>query len=196
MKVIAKNVRHLSKLTSLDFQIQSFYFLEGGFLASLAKSFRSLPSLEHFGFKAEKCFSWGEDGFIYLIESLDALNPKCIRSLCFDFTRLEFIDAGSEKFRRAEEVWTYLDGNRVDAGVFLQGMNLLTELPNLEELSFSGDESLETDVSEAFGKFIGFIPSLKRFSTKQLGLDEWAFGEITMDLEKLNILEELKLHLR
>ncbi len=35
--------------------------------------------------------------------------------------------------------------NRVDAGVFLQGMNLLTELPNLEELSFSGDESLETD---------------------------------------------------
>jgi len=220
-KVIAKNVRHLTKLKSLDFGIYNFYNITGTFLAPLKRSLMLLPSLKHFKITTELCDSFDESGLNYIIHSMDGLNPNNIQSLYFDISKIredlsDFLPKLMQKlesFPQLRKLGLNLIEDPIKLAAFQESMSVIPKLKNLEEINFSAiefasrgggffgaprrklDEDGKGKYHQALMQYIGANPNIKNIQIRLSDLQKTGFEILNKSLGDLNALQSLKLNL-
>jgi len=203
VKFITKNVRHLTKLTSLDFQIYNFYNVTGTFLAPLKQSLRLLPSLKHFKIMTELCDMFGERGFNYILNGLNGLNAQNIQSLYFDLSRVrkdlsDFLPRlmhKMEDFPELRKFGLHLVEDPIGLAAFQESMSVIPKLKKLEEISFSATDPISHGEHQALMQSLGMNSNIKDIYFKISDLQKTGFEMLNKSLANLNTLERLKLNL-
>jgi len=198
MKFVTKNVRHLTKLNSLDFQIFNLFNVTGTCLAPLKKSLEMLPSLRHLKIKTALCSDFTESGFNEILNGLNGLNHQKIESLCFDLSRMgknlgSFLSKlmhKMEDFPQLRKLGLYLIDNRLPPKSFQESINVIPKLKNLEEVRFSAADSNHQPLMQSLGE----SPNIKSVQIRLSNLQKTGFEMLNKSLANLNALERLKLN--
>jgi len=221
VKCITKNLRHLTKLKSLDFGIYNFYNITGTFLVPLKSSLTLLTSLKHFKITTELCDSFDENGLDYIIHGINGLNPQNIQSLSFDVSRVredlsEFLPKlmhKMESFPQLRKLELNLVEGPIKLAAFQESMSVIPKLRNLEEINFSADEfvkrnnfpgarrrDLDEDGKEkyhqALMQYLGGNPNIRNIQIRLSDLQKIGFEILNKSLASLNALNSLKLNLK
>jgi len=203
VKFITKNVRHLTKLTSLDFQIYNFYNVTGTFLAPLKQSLTLLPSLRHFKIMTELCDMFGETGFNYMLNGINGLNAQNVQSLYFDLSRVrkdlsDFLPKlmhQLEGFPELRKFGLHLIEDSIRIAAFQESMSVIPKLKKLEKISFSATDPISHEEHQALMQSIGANPNIKNIYFKISDLQKTGFEMLNKSLANSNALERLKLNL-